>query len=818
MSKINKAPVWLPPEFPVEGRLSLTPQQVHENIRLQDALEREYHDALCRAAGFRVPQRCCKTLHISLFFDGTGNNLNNDLYLSTVPHPTNIARLFRAAIGAGHAGGTGHSGQAGGLTDAPGTGHGQYYKYYMPGVGTPFPEVNDLDYSTSGLAFARGGEDRVNWGLLMIIDALRRMLKLPRLDNTELLEAVQFMATWSGTEWISGRSNRHRVFHQQLKAIERPLSLAVQAPAPGHPKLLGIKLYVFGFSRGAAAARAFVNWLDELLTPGEAEPTLTVGGSKLPISVDYLGLLDTVASVGIADAVPGADGHMGWGDGTQELPKGALVKRCLHIVASHEQRLSFPLDSIRRPDGTYPANSIEVIYPGMHSDQGGGYPPGDQGKAVTTSAVERDGFLLSQIALQDLFIDAYSAGAPLKVPNDSLPANFRKEGWRVLSPKQSDEFRVSSVLAMRFNGWREATLLKAQGARQPSPDDEALYLPVLSTVPLEEALRAQMDWLTAWRIDRYAFESLKGTNFYNVASDSHATPQARAKAESERNKKQTAVEKRRSLQQYLERRGQPKMPLEPGVKDFDPDKSQTQLREAAEEFGKIYRDLESDPYLVFIKRARWVYAPAFIAYWLNAPTIEQILAEQARMKAGGRAKVSLLFPPRLGQRNHASETDRGSVDEARNCDEPEGLLRALFDDQVHDSRAWFLHATLNDEFLGKSVAAGREPLGSYFTERMVFFGAANRREVVVVPLTDESVDRRGALASNDPSQVPTRAEERERIRREIAEMWDAYPDQTGGIKNGQRIRLFKGNGSHTRGNSRLWMLVFNRRGKHHRGC
>ena len=184
MSEVKHASMWYPPAFPVEGRLPRSAAQVHQNNRRQCQLEADYHDALCVAAGRRLMPPCCKTLHISLFFDGTGNNLNNDLYLSDPRHPTNIARMFRASIGDGHAGGTAHSPGAKGLTDAAGTGNGQYFKYYMPGVGTPFTEVGDLDYSLLGLGGAWYGEERINWGLLMILDALRRTLGLPRLDNT----------------------------------------------------------------------------------------------------------------------------------------------------------------------------------------------------------------------------------------------------------------------------------------------------------------------------------------------------------------------------------------------------------------------------------------------------------------------------------------------------------------------------------------------------------------------------------------------------------------------------------------------------------
>jgi hypothetical protein len=58
-----------------------------------------------------------------------------------------------------------------------------------------------------------------------------------------------------------------------------------------------------------------VCWLSELLPPpaaeGEKPPQcLQTGGMQLPVSVEFLGLLDTVASVGVAHVVPVADGHM----------------------------------------------------------------------------------------------------------------------------------------------------------------------------------------------------------------------------------------------------------------------------------------------------------------------------------------------------------------------------------------------------------------------------------------------------------------------------------------------------------------------------
>ena len=108
MSEIKETDLaWAPPPFPPQGRLPTQALQVGQNCHQQNSAERLYRQELCLAAGWRVEPPCCKTLHISLFFDGTGNNLNNDFILSDPKHPTNIARLFRATIGDGTAGGYG---------------------------------------------------------------------------------------------------------------------------------------------------------------------------------------------------------------------------------------------------------------------------------------------------------------------------------------------------------------------------------------------------------------------------------------------------------------------------------------------------------------------------------------------------------------------------------------------------------------------------------------------------------------------------------------------------------------------------------------
>lgn len=343
---------------------------------------------------------------------------------------------------------------------------------------------------------------------MRIIDALKRFLNSNKLTDAESRASIEAMATSWASFGLTGSHNRYEEFTRLLNTLTPVLRPALAQPEPGKPKLLGIKLYVYGFSRGAAAARAFVKWLSELLPKPEVEgekpqQCLAAAGVKIPLSVEFLGLLDTVASVGVAHVAPVAEGHMAWADGTQELPSeetyGGLIKRCVHLVSSHEQRLCFPLDSIRRTSGKYPDKSIEVIYPGMHSDIGGGYPPGDQGKANG----EDDSLLLSQITLHDMYALAFEYGAPLKVPEESLPKDLSTQQWRIMDIDVVSEFDVDTPLINRFNAWRELTL------NLPTPktitDEQAAHYELVSaSTGLEKAVENQIAWITAWRINRYA--------------------------------------------------------------------------------------------------------------------------------------------------------------------------------------------------------------------------------------------------------------------------------------------------------------------------
>ncbi|NWD27310.1 DUF2235 domain-containing protein [Pseudomonas yamanorum] len=673
MSEVkNSESVYVPALFPKAGRLPSDPQKVSDNYDLQMAETEKYRQKLNAQRGLRGASTCARSLHISLFFDGTNNNEPYDTYKAIPPHPTNIARLYHASLEQQETG---------------------YFSYYIPGVGTPFPEIGEMDFSMFGLAFANRGEDRINWGLLQVANALSFALTKDELSLATLQAKLKTMATtWPLT--ALGKSSRR----QAIASLLDPLRAKV---ATVQPKVLAIKLYVYGFSRGAAEARTFITWLSELFdTPEGAEhPEQALLG--LPLTIEFLGLLDTVASVGSAHAAPFADGHMDWADGTQRLPDVKTfpewIKVCRHFVAAHEQRLCFPLDSIRYADGLYPPYAREVIYPGVHSDVGGGYPPGDQGKARGGS-----GELLSQIVLHDLYAEAFAAGAPLTVPEEVLPDNLRQiKPARTMSTETDYEFALNEVLIDRFNAWR-STLGLAEENTPPTPSaTEALRL----GHPLEDAMAAQLAWLTGWRIERLARGSYVNQPFFGEATQTNASLEKTQKAM--RDKEIAAAKQKRKEVRGQENEAQLLLGTA-SPPPYEPVKDQQQIREAAVEFEHDYQGWRRDQSSV----QGWVLDVALrdTVYLLNDDDEQH---EYERIKAEGETRAKELFVE-VGK----------NLNKFRVSDSPQkAAVVALFDDQVHDSRAWFLH----------DATSSRELWGDYFRYRMVYFdGETNKRMTPMV--------------------------------------------------------------------------------------
>ncbi|EAQ66645.1 hypothetical protein MED121_11995 [Marinomonas sp. MED121] len=134
--------------------------------------------------------------------------------------------------------------------------------------------------------------------------------------------------------------------------------------------VLKIIFDVFGFSRGAAAARHFVNTIDTKDDHGLVESLPTINGFSFKLGFDWTKREDSrIGFVGIFDTVESAvqDTLLGLSEDCAE--------RVVHLCAGDEYRKNFPLTRITSDvEGRKIAPQFtEVMLPGAHSDVGGGY-------------------------------------------------------------------------------------------------------------------------------------------------------------------------------------------------------------------------------------------------------------------------------------------------------------------------------------------------------------------------------------------------------------------------------------------------------------
>ena len=385
---------------------------------------------------------CQQKVSISVFFDGTGNNLKADL--PTLEH-SNVARMFRAHMRPDDV-----------------SADENVHPIYVPGIGTLFPEIGD------------NGKGPI-----------------PLVDTHNGMGAV-------------GQKRLDWAFEQ----LELRIAKAEARAKNPTNKIVMISLSVFGFSRGATLARAFVR---DLIKP-DGGKCLVEGADQLrwkrgryPFEIRFVGLWDTVASVGLAmsannvkatrssrrtgtnaarravdylvsgaassptmlraidlafgapgaDPAPGSiDGHGDWADGL-EIPGHLISGQCVHMIAGHEQRNSFPVDSVLR-GAARPANTKEFVYPGMHSDVGGGYRPGEGGKGKGMPMGELNPSMaqnLGRISLRAMYDEALLAGVPLRRMNN-------RDQWK--SDNIAD-FETSPALIDRFTHYMAE--VKASGIR-----------------------------------------------------------------------------------------------------------------------------------------------------------------------------------------------------------------------------------------------------------------------------------------------------------------------------------------------------------------
>lgn len=204
---------------------------------------------------------------------------------------------------------------------------------------------------------------------------------------------------------------------------------------------------IFGFSRGAAAARHFANRVfnqDRAIIAaikaglGDVEYSGTPGGKTR-----FLGIFDTVAAIGTP--VNGLNPHSADTGEVNIALRPGVAEKVFHITAQHECRFNFALNSVKP---AWP----ELSLPGVHSDIGGGYNPDEheayfltrpQFETVPFSTPDSDTRIYRQTCEQLRVMDTYPAISPVF---------------------QSVEIEINAWHDDRMPGDRYGTLQKRSGA------------------------------------------------------------------------------------------------------------------------------------------------------------------------------------------------------------------------------------------------------------------------------------------------------------------------------------------------------------------
>lgn len=287
---------------------------------------REYDEAVIIKINHRLSK---ETLRLGIFFDGTGNDISDEKLKENAL--SNVRKLFEV-----YPNPLVETSEKQKLEDEEYK--KKYKKYpdrpkviitnkeifpqtmcaYVRGVGS-ISSTQDKDWFGGG-AFGSGGEIRIK-GMLYYI-------------NTAIEEYVK-----------EYRKNENIDYY--------PVNLEFD---------------IFGFSRGAALARHFVNLLKQHGIRYDEKLLY----HHFKVKIRTLNVFDTVASFG----KPGNDINIAY---SFHIEPSYIVDKLHHFLADDEFRINFPAHLISNNDKQYPIDLIkdkfeEIVFLGAHSDIGGGYP------------------------------------------------------------------------------------------------------------------------------------------------------------------------------------------------------------------------------------------------------------------------------------------------------------------------------------------------------------------------------------------------------------------------------------------------------------
>lgn len=231
-----------------------------------------------------------------------------------------------------------------------------------------------------------------------------------------------------------------------------------------------VEFDVFGFSRGAAAARHFVHEVNRKghgpLGQALLGKVSYASGFEFgeDVQVGFVGLFDSVAAIGsLADGLNVRDTRQG--GVRMALPAGS-AREVVQLTARDEHRANFLLTSVSPP-------YCDIALPGVHSDIGGGYHRDREGPLLLSKPA---GFDESQVGL-----------FPGQTPDKT---RIERSRAHVLAVAEADRWRERLGLGktdVRVDAWHLWQTRRRAGSPSTQPDR---VLRIYAAVVLERAL----DW------------------------------------------------------------------------------------------------------------------------------------------------------------------------------------------------------------------------------------------------------------------------------------------------------------------------------------
>ncbi|MNS53747.1 hypothetical protein D3C72_865110 [compost metagenome] len=218
-------------------------------------------------------------------------------------------------------------------------------------------------------------------------------------------------------------------------------------------KVTELRFDIFGFSRGAAAARHFANRIqdkDRVIANAIRYGMGEVNYVGAPAGkTRFIGIFDTVAAIGTPQN--GLNPHTANTGEVNIMLRPGVAEKVFHITAQNECRFNFALNSVQP---AWP----ELALPGAHSDIGGGYLPvvrenifltRPEGETVPLNTPPQKSRAYRHAVAQLSVLEASAVVAPLIRTNDisadvwedeRMPANhiegMQKRAFAALTMKQ----------------------------------------------------------------------------------------------------------------------------------------------------------------------------------------------------------------------------------------------------------------------------------------------------------------------------------------------------------------------------------------------